>query len=291
MSEHSPEGSGPNGSGPAGPEPDGSGPAGPEPDGIDLDGAGPSDANGTGLKHTGVAESDLVLRRATFRCVAFRDPVDGHEHLALVLGEIGDGEDVLVRVHSECVTGDVFGALRCECGDQLRAALDAILAEGRGMLVYLRGHEGRGIGLVNKVRTQLLQDERGLDTVDSATALGLPVDVRDYGPAARVLRHRGVRSVRLLSNNPAKVRALEEHGIKVAARVPLLVAAHADNTRYLTAKRDRLGHDLPHLNGGGPSAEAPGATRAPQPRSGSGAHGGSGTGNRLPDPGSAEAGE
>ena len=201
------------------------------------------------LDGTEVAESDLVVRRGTFRCLAFRDPVDGHEHLALVLGELGDGEEVLTRVHSECVTGDVFGALRCECGDQLGAALDTILTEGRGVLVYLRGHEGRGIGLVDKVRTQLLQDERGLDTVDSATTLGLPVDVRDYGPAARVLRYRGVRSVRLLSNNPDKVRALEEHGIKVAARVPLLVAAHADNTRYLTAKRDRLGHDLPHLNG------------------------------------------
>ncbi|GHC81766.1 hypothetical protein GCM10007079_22060 [Nocardiopsis terrae] len=197
-----------------------------------------------------VAESDLVVRRGTFRCVAFRDPVDGREHLALVLGEIGDGERVLVRVHSECVTGDVFGALRCECGDQLEAALDVILAEGRGVLVYLRGHEGRGIGLVDKVRTQTLQDERGLDTVDSAKALGLPVDVRDYGPAARVLRYRGVRSVRLLSNNPEKTRALEEYGLKVTERVPLLVAAHVDNIRYLTAKRDRLGHDLPHLDGG-----------------------------------------
>ncbi|MEU3018681.1 MULTISPECIES: GTP cyclohydrolase II [unclassified Nocardiopsis] len=196
-----------------------------------------------------VAESDLVVRGGTFRCVAFRDPVDGREHLALVTGELGNGEEVLVRVHSECVTGDVFGALRCECGDQLDAALATILTEGRGVFVYLRGHEGRGIGLVNKVRTQVLQDERGLDTVDSATELGLPVDVRDYGPAARVLRHRGVRSVRLLSNNPAKVLALEAHGVRVASRVPLLVAAHQHNARYLTAKRDRLGHDLPHLNG------------------------------------------
>ena len=201
------------------------------------------------LDGAAVAESDLVVRRGTFRCVAFRDPVDGQEHMALVLGSLGDGEEVLVRVHSECVTGDVFGALRCECGDQLDAALDTILTEGRGVLVYLRGHEGRGIGLVNKVRTQLLQDERGLDTVDSATSLGLPVDVRDYGPAARVLRYRGVRSVRLLSNNPAKVRALEDHGVKVASRVPLLVPAHENNSRYLVAKRDRLGHDLPHLNG------------------------------------------
>jgi 3,4-dihydroxy 2-butanone 4-phosphate synthase / GTP cyclohydrolase II len=217
---------------------------------------------GGGLEGAAVAESDLVVRRGTFRCVAFQDPVDGAEHLALVLGELGDGEGVLVRVHSECVTGDVFGALRCECGDQLDAALDAILAEGRGVLVYLRGHEGRGIGLVNKVRTQLLQDEQGLDTVDSATVLGLPVDVRDYGPAARVLRHRGVRSVRLLSNNPEKVRALEEHGLKVASRVPLLVAAHANNASYLTAKRDRLGHDLPHLGEGPGPGAVPGARGA-----------------------------
>ncbi|MBR8743979.1 GTP cyclohydrolase II [Nocardiopsis sp. MG754419] len=196
-----------------------------------------------------VAESDLVLRSARFRCLAFRDPGDDHEHLALVLGEVGDGEDVLVRVHSECLTGDVFGALRCECGDQLRAALDRIVTEGRGALVYLRGQEGRGIGLVDKVRTMALQDDEGLDTVDSATALGLPVDVRDYAPAARILRHAGVRSVRLLSNNPEKVRALRDHGVTVASRVPLLAAAHGDNIDYLTAKRDRLGHDLPHLNG------------------------------------------
>lgn len=168
----------------------------------------------------------------------------------MALGEIGDGEQVLVRVHSECLTGDVFGALRCECGDQLQAALDMIVAQGRGVLVYLRGHEGRGIGLVDKVRTMALQDERGLDTVDSATTLGLPVDVRDYGPAVRSLRHQGVRSIRLLSNNPDKVRTLEEHGIKVAARVPLLVPAHEENIDYLTAKRDRLGHDLPHLDDG-----------------------------------------
>ncbi|MET9709218.1 GTP cyclohydrolase II [Nocardiopsis alba] len=195
------------------------------------------------------AESDLVLRSARFRCVAFRDPIDRCEHMALVLGRIGDGARVLVRVHSECVTGDVFGALRCECGDQLQAALEAIVAEGRGVLVYLRGQEGRGIGLVDKVRTQVLQDERGLDTVDSATALGLPVDVRDYGPAARVLRHRGVRSVRLLSNNPDKVRALEGYGVKVAERVPLPAPVREENLGYLTAKRDRLGHVLPHLNG------------------------------------------
>ena len=154
---------------------------------------------------------------------------------------------MLVRVHSECVTGDIFGALRCECGDQLGAALDAIVSEGGGVLVYLRGHEGRGIGLVAKVRTHTLQDEQGLDTVDSATVLGLPVDVRDFGAAARVLKYLGVRSIRLMSNNSDKIRALESHGIEVASRVPLLMQVNDHNIRYLTAKRDRLGHELPHL--------------------------------------------
>jgi 3,4-dihydroxy 2-butanone 4-phosphate synthase/GTP cyclohydrolase II len=197
---------------------------------------------------TAVAESELATRHGAFRAVAFRDPEDGNEHLALVLGRLGDGEEILVRVHSECVTGDALGALRCECGDQLDAALDRIVGEGRGVLVYLRGHEGRGIGLLAKVRSLALQDSEGLDTVDSATALGLPVDARDYGPAARVLRHLAVRSVRLLTNNPDKGRALEEHGVKVAARIPLLVPARAQNRAYLTAKRDRMGHDLPHLD-------------------------------------------
>lgn len=195
---------------------------------------------------TDVAESTLATRRhGVFRAVAFRDPVDGFEHVALVAGPVRGRSGVLVRVHSECLAGDVFGGTRCECGDQLNAALDAIAAGG--VLVYLRGQEGRGIGLVAKTRTHILQDEQGLDTVDSATALGLPVDVRDYGPAARVLRHLGVRSVRLLTNNPDKVRALTSYGIPVAARVPLLAPVHAGNARYLAAKRDRLGHDLPHV--------------------------------------------
>ncbi|MGX7827946.1 GTP cyclohydrolase II [Actinokineospora sp. 24-640] len=193
-----------------------------------------------------VAESDLMTTRGRFRAVAFR--ADGHEHLALVHGTIGTGEGVLVRLHSECMTGDIFGAVRCECGGQLNAALDMIVAEGGGILVYLRGHEGRGIGLVAKVWTQALQDEDGLDTVDSATRLGLPVDIRDYRPAVLVLKHLGVRSVRLMSNNPEKRQALEDNGIRVQARVPLLVPAHDHNIGYLTAKRDRLGHDLPQVD-------------------------------------------
>ncbi|HET6502474.1 MAG TPA: GTP cyclohydrolase II [Amycolatopsis sp.] len=206
------------------------------------------------MRDQDIAESDLVTRRGTFRSVAFRDRSGGHEHLALVYGKPCD--DVLVRVHSECMTGDIFGATRCECGEQLAAALDAIVDEGSGILVYLRGHEGRGIGLVAKVRTHILQDEQGLDTIDSATSLGFPVDIRDYAPAATVLRHLGVRSVRLMSNNPDKVRSLEKHGIAVTARVPLLVPANPDNIGYLTAKRDRLGHDLPQLNRFVPDVES-----------------------------------
>jgi 3,4-dihydroxy 2-butanone 4-phosphate synthase/GTP cyclohydrolase II len=193
-----------------------------------------------------IAESELSTRWGRFHAIAFRDRPGGAEHLALVLGRPGD--HALVRVHSECVTGDIFGALRCECGEQLHSALDAIAAEGRGVLVYLRGQEGRGIGLIAKVRTHVLQDEDGLDTVDSAKALGLPIDVRDYTPAVVLLRHLRLRSVRLMSNNPDKVAALESGGIDVAARVPLLMPASADNLSYLVAKRDRLGHHLPHLD-------------------------------------------
>ncbi|WHT16521.1 GTP cyclohydrolase II [Crossiella sp. CA-258035] len=194
---------------------------------------------------TEIAESDLVTRRGRFRAIAFW--ADGHEHLALVYGCARDRADVLVRVHSECLTGDILGAMRCECGEQLNGALDAIVREGSGVLVYLRGHEGRGIGLVAKVRTHVLQDEQGLDTLDSATELGLPVDTRDYGPAAKVLRHLRIRSVRLLSNNPDKFQALAAHGIPVVARVPLVMPANRHNIGYLTAKRDRLGHDLPQV--------------------------------------------
>lgn len=198
------------------------------------------------ISHEDVAESDLVTRRGTFRAVAFR--ADGHEHMALVYGRTRMRENVLIRVHSECMTGDIFGAMRCECGEQLDAALDRIVAEGSGILIYLRGHEGRGIGLVEKVRTHVLQDEQGLDTLDSATSLGLPIDTRDYGPAVKILKHLRVTSVRLMSNNPDKIEALESNGITVAARVPLLMQPNNHNIGYLTAKRDRMGHDLPQVD-------------------------------------------
>jgi GTP cyclohydrolase II len=161
-------------------------------------------------------------------------------------GDIGT-EDVLTRLHSECLTGDAFGSQHCECGDQLASALRAVAAEGRGVVVYLRGHEGRGIGLLAKLRAMALQAE-GLDTVEANLALGLPVDARDYGVAARILDDLGVRSVRLLSNNPRKREALLEHGITVAEQVPLLIPPCENNITYLRTKRERLDHHLPHLD-------------------------------------------
>ncbi|OLL76525.1 3,4-dihydroxy-2-butanone 4-phosphate synthase / GTP cyclohydrolase II [Pseudonocardia sp. Ae168_Ps1] len=199
-----------------------------------------------------VAESQLTTRHGTFRAVAFREHPGGPEHLALVLGDPAEVPEVLVRMHSECLTGDVFGARRCECGAQLASALDAVAAAGCGVIVYLRGHEGRGIGLLAKIRTHTLQDDDGLDTVDSAVALGLPVDVRDFGAAAVALRYLGVDRVRLLSNNPEKASALTGNGITVTELVPLLEPVDEHNVRYLTAKRDRLGHHLPQLDGTGP---------------------------------------
>jgi 3,4-dihydroxy 2-butanone 4-phosphate synthase/GTP cyclohydrolase II len=153
---------------------------------------------------------------------------------------------VLVRVHSECLTGDVFGSQRCDCGAQLDAAMAAIAAEGRGVVLYLRGHEGRGIGLLSKLRAYQLQDN-GADTVDANLELGLPADAREYSTGAQMLADLGVGPLRLLTNNPDKVRGLSGFGIEVTGRVPLPVAATPDNLRYLIAKRDRLGHQLGEL--------------------------------------------
>jgi 3,4-dihydroxy 2-butanone 4-phosphate synthase/GTP cyclohydrolase II len=155
---------------------------------------------------------------------------------------------VLVRVHSECLTGDVFGSLRCDCGPQLDAALAAVAAEGRGIVLYMRGHEGRGIGLLHKLQAYQLQ-EAGADTVDANLALGLPADARDYGTGAQILCDLGVRSMRLLTNNPDKRAGLEGWGLRVLGRVRLPVRAVPENLRYLTTKRDRMGHDLPDLPG------------------------------------------
>ncbi|MEU1871149.1 MULTISPECIES: bifunctional 3,4-dihydroxy-2-butanone-4-phosphate synthase/GTP cyclohydrolase II [unclassified Streptomyces] len=193
------------------------------------------------------AEVHLPTRHGEFTAYGYRSTVDGVEHIALVYGDLGDGQDVLVRVHSECLTGDVFGSLRCDCGPQLDASLDRIQAEGRGVVVYLRGHEGRGIGLMSKLRAYELQ-ERGRDTLDANLELGLPADARDYGAGAQILRDLGVRTVRLMTNNPDKSQALERHGITVGGREPMPVQAGEHNLRYLRTKRDRMGHDLPWLD-------------------------------------------
>ncbi|MCF3132838.1 bifunctional 3,4-dihydroxy-2-butanone-4-phosphate synthase/GTP cyclohydrolase II [Streptomyces olivochromogenes] len=201
------------------------------------------------------AEVNLPTRHGDFTAYGYRASADGVEHVALVHGEIGDGEDVLVRVHSECLTGDVFGSARCDCGPQLDASLERIQAEGRGVVVYLRGHEGRGIGLLSKLRAYELQ-EQGHDTLDANLELGLPADARDYGAGARILQDLGVRSVRLMTNNPDKTDALLRHGLKVTGREPMPVQAGEHNLRYLRTKRDRMGHDLPWLDTSGVAASA-----------------------------------
>ncbi|HLZ36889.1 MAG TPA: bifunctional 3,4-dihydroxy-2-butanone-4-phosphate synthase/GTP cyclohydrolase II [Mycobacteriales bacterium] len=190
-----------------------------------------------------IAEAKIPTRHGEFRAVGYTSTLDGSEHVALVRGEIGDGQDVLVRVHSECLTGDVFGSLRCDCGPQLDAALAAVAAEGRGVVLYVRGHEGRGIGLLHKLQAYQLQD-RGADTVDANLELGLPADARDYGTGAQILADLGVRTMHLLSNNPAKRAGLEGYGLRIVGRVPLPVRVTAENLRYLKTKRDRMGHDL-----------------------------------------------
>ncbi|WP_411075132.1 bifunctional 3,4-dihydroxy-2-butanone-4-phosphate synthase/GTP cyclohydrolase II [Streptomyces sp. cmx-4-7] len=194
------------------------------------------------------AEVSLPTAHGDFTAYGYRSTVDGVEHVALVHGEIGDGEGVLVRVHSECLTGDVFHSLRCDCGPQLQASMDRITEAGRGVVVYLRGHEGRGIGLLSKLRAYELQ-ERGRDTLDANLELGLPADARDYAAGAQVLVDLGVRSLRLMTNNPDKVDALTRYGLVVEGREPMPVQAGEHNLRYLRTKRDRMGHDLPWLDG------------------------------------------
>ena len=187
------------------------------------------------------AEARLPVEAGVFRAVGYRSVYDGAEHVAFVFGDLGDGKDVLVRVHSECLTGDVFGSLRCDCGPQVRAALEAVAAEGRGIVLYMRGHEGRGIGLLHKLQAYQLQD-LGLDTVDANLELGLPADARDYGIGAQILADLGVTTMRLLTNNPAKRSGLEGYGLEILERVPLPVRPHPENMRYLITKRDRMGH-------------------------------------------------
>lgn len=191
------------------------------------------------------ARAQMRLAAGTFQAVGYWEPATGREQLALVFGDLGSGggRDVLARVHSECLTGDGFGSLRCDCGPQLQRALQAIADHGRGVVVYARGHEGRGIGLTNKLRAYRLQDA-GADTVQANLQLGLPADGRDYGAAAAILCDLGIHSIRLLSNNPAKQAALEAAGIPVQSMVPLRTTVTEHNGRYLATKRDQMGHVL-----------------------------------------------
>jgi 3,4-dihydroxy 2-butanone 4-phosphate synthase/GTP cyclohydrolase II len=195
-----------------------------------------------------VAETRLPTRYGDFTAFGYRITVDDSEHVALVYGDpatLGDAP-VLTRVHSECLTGDVFGSSRCDCGPQLEEALERIAEEGRGVVIYLRGHEGRGIGLLAKLQAYQLQDG-GRDTVDANLDLGLPADARHYGAATQILRDLGVTTVRLLTNNPDKTSSLESYGVPVAERVALTPRPNDHNLAYLRTKRDRMGHDLPGL--------------------------------------------
>ncbi|MGH2967664.1 MAG: bifunctional 3,4-dihydroxy-2-butanone-4-phosphate synthase/GTP cyclohydrolase II [Solirubrobacteraceae bacterium] len=199
-------------------------------------------------RHDKLVERVVVTRLPTafgeFDVVGYRSLVDDKHHVALVKGGIDGAKDVLVRVHSECLTGDVFHSLRCDCGEQLDSALAMIEREGSGVLLYL-AQEGRGIGLLNKLKAYNLQD-KGLDTVDANLELGLPVDLRDYGIGAQILADLGLSSIRILTNNPKKIRGLEGYGLSVTAQIPIVHAANPHNERYLEAKRSRLGHTLHH---------------------------------------------
>ena len=192
-------------------------------------------------RYTFEVETQVPTAHGTFRIRAYRDNETRVDHVAIVSGTPSDG--ALVRLHSECLTGEAMASLKCECGPQLDAAMEKIDAEG-GVVVYLRGHEGRGIGLTNKLKAYRLQED-GLDTLDANLALGLPADARDYGVAAAILKDLGISSVRLLSNNPEKRRQLIEHGVEVTELVPLVVGVGDVNIGYLGAKRDRMGHQLP----------------------------------------------
>jgi 3,4-dihydroxy 2-butanone 4-phosphate synthase/GTP cyclohydrolase II len=189
-----------------------------------------------------IAETRLPTKHGVFRMVGYRDLVTGTEHLALVSPKGLEGRAPLARLHSECLTGDVFGSERCDCGQQLERSLERVGAEG-GVVVYLRGHEGRGVGLLSKLQAYALQDN-GFDTVDAQTELGLPIDAREYAAGAAILADLGVGAVRLLTNNPMKVNAMRDYGIEVAAVERLRMVPGEHNASYLRTKRDRMGHDL-----------------------------------------------
>jgi len=195
---------------------------------------------------TRTAEAQIPTEHGEFTAYTYESLVDGMVHVALVLGEVGDGERILVRVHSECLTGDVFGSMRCDCGDQLQSAVAQVGKEGRGVILYIRGHEGRAIGLTHKLRAYHLQ-EQGRDTVEANVELGFAADPREYGIGAQILVDLGVRSMRLLTNNPAKRAGLEGYGLSIVDRVPLETRPTAENIGYLRTKREKMGHLLENL--------------------------------------------
>ena len=190
-----------------------------------------------------VATAQLPTEFGNFDVVGFKSVLDGADHIALVVGDVGDGENVLVRVHSECLTGDALASLRCDCGPQLHAAMRQVAQEGRGIVLYVRGHEGRGIGLLHKLQAYELQDQ-GADTVEANVALGLPADARDYGTGAQILVDLGVKSMRLLTNNPTKRAGLIGYGLRITETVPIEIQPNDFNRDYLRTKRDAMGHDL-----------------------------------------------
>lgn len=188
------------------------------------------------------AEANLPTMHGDFKMIGFENVTNGEHHVALVKGEITLDDEVLVRVHSECLTGDAFGSMKCDCGEQLKAALDRIEKEGKGVLLYMR-QEGRGIGLINKIKAYALQDQ-GMDTVDANLALGFDADLRDYGIGAQILSELGVRKVRLMTNNPLKLKGLTGHGIEIVSREPIQLNHNEKNEYYMKTKKDRMGHML-----------------------------------------------
>lgn len=192
-----------------------------------------------------ISTSELPTKFGNFKAFGYKSIIDGISHIALVAGDIGDGENVLVRVHSECLTGDVMGSLRCDCGDQLQLAMKTISENGRGIVLYVRGHEGRSIGLLNKIAAYGLQD-KGRDTVQANLELGFPADARDYGTGAQILVDLGVKTMKLLTNNPAKRAGLEGYGLKIVERVALVAQVNEKNVDYLSTKKNKMGHDIPN---------------------------------------------